>query len=151
MVTFNNTKTLDGQQLAKLKLKTKEMLPGYLIDFFIKYSDSIPTYNSKPCEFKIIHPDGYVQVNYIEKIVGLEGIFAEFGDRETLNLYMRWQDLSKDFAEIEYLCPFAYAPNGVFYCSVAGLHNGKIYFADNGDFGILFVKNSFEEFWNSVQ
>lgn len=151
MLIFNNCADLNNEQQALLKLNTQEKLPEFLIEFFTKYSNSTPIYNGKSCVFKIIHPDGYLQLSSIEKIVGLEGIFAEFEDRGTLDLYVREQNLTSDFVEIETLCPFAYAPNGVFYCSIDGKHNGKVYFADNGDFGILFVKNSFEEFWNSVE
>lgn len=150
-INFTNSKISSDEQILFKENKFLKSLPTILIDFFKKYSNSIPYYNSKSCAFKIIHPDGYVQVSYIEKIVELEGIFSEFEDRDTLDLYVKEQNLTTDFVEIEYLCPFAYAPNGVFYCSIGGKHEGKVYFADNGDFGILFVKNSFKEFWDSVQ
>ncbi len=150
-INFEKPSLLNSEDIIMIEAKISIQLPSYLINFFTKYSNSIPSYNSNPCEFKVYHPDGRtIGYMWIEKIVGLEGIFAEFDDRETLELFIREQNLSKDFVEIEYLCPFAYAPNGVLYCSIAGLHSGKIYFADNGDFGLLFVRNNFEEFWNSV-
>jgi hypothetical protein len=150
MLFFNNPEILNNEQLSLLKLKTQGKLPDYLVEFFTKNSNATPNCNGKSCVYKIIHPDGYIQIASIEKIVGLEGVFAEFEDRDTLFLYVKEQELTTDFVEIEHLCPFAYAPNGVFYISVSGKHDGKVYFADNGDFGILFLTNSFENFWDSV-
>ncbi len=149
-IVFFNSVSLSDNQIEQMEKSLSKNFPIHLRNFFKENSNGIPKINNNYCLFRFQHQSLGEFILSFEKIIGLEGIFAEFADRDTLDLYVMEQNLTTDFVEIETLCPFAYAHNGVFYCSISGKHNGKVYFADNGDFGIFLIANSFEEFWNSV-
>jgi hypothetical protein len=150
IIDFKNQLGLSPEQTAILQEKIVKPIPSVLLNFLKKNSGAIPMINGNLCNFQTIHSDGWKQDSFIENITTSENIISEFEDRDTLNLYFSSFELTSKFVEIEYLLPFAFAANGVLYCSIGGVHSGKVYFVDNGDFGILFQSESFERFWDSV-
>ncbi len=150
-IIFSGNTLLSDTQMAQMEKSLSIQFSKKMYDFIKSNSNGVPKLSQKNCNYCYQFEDGWKYELSIEKIIDFESITTIFDDDEMLELYIKEHNLTNDFVEIEHLCPFAYAPNGVFYCSIGGKHNGKIYFADNGDFGILFLTNSLEEFWNSVQ
>jgi hypothetical protein len=149
-VKFENSQELNDLQISLIEKKLLCEIPIDLAEFLRAYSNAIPSINKKPCVFKTVHSDGWEQSNFIERIISMEGIILELDDRSTLELYVNSFNLSRDFVEIEYLLPFALPANGILYYAVGGNHTGRIYIADNGDFGILIQAIDFKSFWDSV-
>jgi hypothetical protein len=149
-IIFTECTLLSDIQMEQMEKSLSIQFPKEIYDFIQIKSNGVPKIQQKNCTYSYQFEDGWKYELSIEKIIDFESITKLFDDDEMLERYIKDQNLTKDFVEIEHLCPFAYAPNGVFYISVSGKHNGKVYFADNGDFGILFLTNSFENFWDSV-
>jgi len=59
-------------------------------------------------------------------------------------------DLSSENFETEFWVPFINTYDGCIFVSMSGVTKGKLYHADNGDFGIAFVANDIESFLKSV-
>ena len=58
--------------------------------------------------------------------------------------------IPRDYLESEYLYLIAKCDNQAICMALNGIHKGKIYSADNGDFGIVFQTNSLAEFLESL-
>ena len=96
-----------------------------------------------------------ISVKYMDESEGKENI-QEFLTHEDIR--KQWEfvgylkehaehfELGSDFVEPEYLVPIANTYDSVLYISVFGEHKNKVYFADNGDFGILLIADNVQQF-----
>ena len=118
---------------------------------FLKiHAGSKPTVNGGICCFDIRHSNGWKQGSFIERIVSFETILIQLDCRDYLNEFVVDFGLTSDYVETDYLFPVAELPNGAVLLAVSGKHAGKVYTADNGDFGILLHSESLAAFWASV-
>jgi hypothetical protein len=149
-IKFENPLGLNEKEVDAIVAKIAISPPIAIMEFLRKHSGAIPRVNDKLCGFKIVHPDAWVDENFIEQIATGEQITFDWQNRDTLEMYVKHFELSENFVQIEYLILFALAANGALYVAIDGMHLGKVYFSDNGDFGILQLADSFDAFWGNV-
>ena len=149
-IQFMNSKGMTDSQLQDLELKMNFILPNEIKDFLRANAGSRPFINGKvPC-FNITHSNGRLQGEWIENVPSYEQLLIYNENKDYLNLFFTHFGLGRDYVEVEYLFPFLYLPAGSVFIATKGQHKGKIYTADNGDFGILLNAPSLSEFWNSI-
>ncbi len=148
--SFTNSKGFLEQELTQIENNIGKPLPSYLRTFYKNYGGAIPTINNKPGCLTIKHSNGWVTTNWIEYIDNFETLQVHLSNNDYLKELAEHFDLSSEYVEPEYLFPLCILPNGAVYVSIDGKHNGKVFVADNGDFGIIYHSTSFEQFWNSL-
>ena len=147
---FNGSEGFLEYQLTEIEELLKKELPSNLKEFLLQEGGSTPSINNKDCCFTITLFDGSTTSGYIENIVSYESLKNDLQYISYLEEYAEHFSLSTDYVETQYLFPFAAMPNAVVYLSIGGKHLNKVYYADNGDFGIIFLANSFETFFESL-
>ena len=149
-IQFEGSIELTENQLDHIESLIGKVIPAQIRKLYKYHSNSVPKINGTRCSCKIHCNDGWIIANFIEKIPSFEELQNDLSDKEFLEDYVRHFGLTDEYVEVEHLFPFAILPNGGIYIALEGKHKGKIYAADNGDFGITFQYNSFDLFWNSV-
>lgn len=145
----------NGIGLTETQLNAVENLFGTALTpelrtFLRIHAGSKPNYDGRICCFDIRHSNGWKQGNFIERILSFDSILVQLDCRHYLREFVVHFGLTADYVEPAYLFPFAETPNGAVLMCVSGLHAGKIFTADNGDFGILFHSESLDDFWTST-
>jgi aminopeptidase-like protein len=147
---FVNSAGMTERQLSMVEDLFGTALTPELRTFLKVHAGSKPTINGDICCIDIKHSDGWKQSSCIERIVSFESLLVKLENCDYLNEFVVHFGLTYDYVEAKYLFPLAELPNGSLLTAVNGRHTGKVYTADNGDFGILFHSESLAAFWASV-
>ena len=147
---FVNSIGMTDRELSEVENLFGTGLPPEVRTFLKLQAGSKPTVNGDICCFDIKHSNGWKQSSFIERIVNFESILVQLDCREYLHEFVVCFGLTSDYVEADYLFPIAELPAGALLMAVSGRHAGKVYSADNGDFGILFHSQSLAAFWASV-
>ncbi|RYE14488.1 MAG: SMI1/KNR4 family protein [Rickettsiales bacterium] len=147
---FNGSEGFSENQLNEFEELLNRELPSNLIEFLLQHGGSTPLINNKNCCFTINLFNGSIICGYIKKIVSYESLKNDLQYIGYLEEHVEYFSLSKDYVETQYLFPFAILAKAVVYVSIRGKHLNKVYYADNGDFGIIFLADSIELFFESL-
>lgn len=149
-IDFNSPEGLNEQQLQKIAVKYGKEIPAFLQDYLKKYSGSIPTIMGGPCIVEIKVSDTFTDHQAIEKIPGFEELWSQLDYIDYLNEFASHFALSEQFVNPEFLFPICDLPVSEVYVATEGSHVGKVYVADNGDFGIIYHSNSIDSFFEKL-
>jgi hypothetical protein len=145
-----NSVKIDEKELQKLEEITTINLPKYLKDFLKKYSGQALKINGIPCSVLIKHSDGYTQSTYIYQVETIENIINTWKYRDFLLQHQKHFELQDSYVQVENLFPIIELPNSEIYVAINGLHDKKIYYVDNGDFGIIKIADSLNKFMKNL-
>jgi hypothetical protein len=148
--TFNNPKGFLDIELEQIEKIIGKTLPFYLRNFYKNHGGANPTINGKPGCLTVTHSDGWVTTNWIESIDSFETLQAHLSNLDYLKELAEHFELNSEYVEPENLFPLCNLTNAAVYVAIKGKHNAKVYVADNGDFGIIYHSNDFDQFWNSL-
>lgn len=148
--TFNNSKGFLEIELEQIENSVGKPLPVYLRNFYKNYGGAAPIINGKPGCLTVIYSNGRATTSWIESIDSFETLQVHLSNIDSLNELAEHFELNSEYVEPENLFPLCNLPNGAVYVAIEGKHNGKVYVADNGDFGIIYHSNDFDQFWNSL-
>ena len=70
--------------------------------------------------------------------------------RSFLEEYIEPFELTPDYVEPKYLYFIAECLTGNIAMAIGELHEGKLYYVDNGDFGIIYLASSIRDFINTL-
>lgn len=147
---FDNSKGLTETELEHIEKIIRRPLPNSVKSFYKDHAGSRPTLNGNICWITITLSDGWTTTNIFEAVDSYETLQKHLSNIDYLTDHAQHFDLSPQYVEPEYLFPIGLMPNGAIYIAIDGKHNGKIYTADNGDFGIVFHSDNLEKFLESV-
>ena len=147
---INNPKGFLEIELEQIENNIGKSLPYYLRNFYKNYGGATPTINNKPGCLTITYSDGWTTTSWIEYIDSFETLQVHLSNLDSLKELAEHFDLSSDYVEPENLFPICNLPSGAVYVAIDGKHNGKVFIADNGDFGIAYHSADFDQFWNSL-
>lgn len=145
---FDNTKGIKSEDILYIKNKTGFELPLNIELFLKSYSGGNSYSRELYYTYECFHDDGYKTENSIVSIFTPEEIVEAY---DNLKLYLEETfehfELSTDYVETKYLLPIIELGNGgTINIHIGGKHNGKVYEVDNGDFGIILLSNSLQDF-----
>lgn len=126
-------------------------LPLEVMNLFQNYSGSSESINGKECYLKYIDNDGDESSDLLIGMETFEQIIKNWRYRGYLIDFQKELELSDAYVEADKLFPIADMSDGGVYIAWGGKHDGKIYFVDNGDFGINLIYNSIEEFLKNIE
>lgn len=149
-LTFENATKLSLKELLHIEMLFGKDLPEYLKDFYKNYAGATPEIEGKRSCLTITHPKGWTQSNYIENVDDFNSLQIHLSNIQYLLEHAEDFALSDDYVEPESLFPICNLPNGAVYVAIDGKHKGKVYTADNGDFGIIYHSENFDAFWTSL-
>lgn len=147
-LAFDPIKGITKIELAQIEKETNLIIPENLKNFLVSYAGGKPTHDEQAYFYDIIDEDGWNSGDSIEAIYDASEIIEGY---KILKPYLKETfdhfELDKTFVETEYLLPFILIScGGAIHMAIGGKHSGKVYQVDNGDFGILLISNSLEEF-----
>jgi SMI1 / KNR4 family (SUKH-1) len=147
---FDNPKGLTETQFEHIEKIIGRPLPYSVKNFYKDYAGSRPTLNGNSSCITITLADGWKTANTFEAIDSYETLKNHLSNIGYLCELAKHFNLNSRYVEPEYLFPLGLLPNGAIYIAIDGMHNGKVYTSDNGDFGIVFHSDSLEQFFESV-
>lgn len=148
--TFNNSKGFSEIELEQIENHFGKPLPFYLRNFYKNYGGATPTINNKPACLTITYSNGRATTSWIEHIDNFETLRVHLSNIDSLKELADHFEVSSEYVEPENLFPLCNLPSGSVYVAIDGKHNGKVFIADNGDFGIMYHSSDFDQFWNSL-
>lgn len=92
--------------------------------------------------FTVSFPNGTVSDDLLQRFLLVEEIRAQWPHIGYLREFVSLFGLGSGFIEPSVLLPFADCAEGCLYLANSGQHEGRVYYADNGDFGIAFLAES---------
>jgi hypothetical protein len=100
--------------------------------------------------YTILLENGRKTDGQIDRFVTIESFWDDNKYRNYLEEFQSERQIPRNYLESEYLYIIARCDTQSICMSLAGAHKGKIYNADNGDFGITFLATSLLEFLQSL-
>jgi hypothetical protein len=137
--------TEEGSKITEAELKAVEKQIGHR--FPEEYRQFLLTYNGGkpvPDGIRVTLSDGYCFTSAVYKFYALEELLTL--ERRYLQEFIEHFELTDDYVEAPYLYHIAECLSGSICLAVAGKHQGKIYYTDNGDFGIVYQSASLGSF-----
>ena len=147
---FENIDCTCEKVLSDIEIFVGIELSEELKKLLSNYSGGEPTIQGKPCMIDLTHPDGWTQEYFITKIKSCKSIVDQLNNLDYLIEYRDHFNISNEYVEIEKLLPLIEVLNGEILISIEGQHKGKLYLADNGDFGIMLIADSLDGFFQKV-
>jgi hypothetical protein len=97
--------------------------------------------------FPRILQDGYITQGWIEGMVTIDSFWEhnKYMREHVVDLQTHFENPT-DYVESAWLYTIILGVNMSICMALNGLHNGKIYSVDNGDFGIIYQADSLEQF-----
>lgn len=132
--------------ISRIEQKLGYPLPKEYKSFLLQ--GKLEAYKGKM--FRITHPDQFSYTAKIEVFVTSNSFLKDNQYRSYLADMAQHFELEDSFVEVNYLYCIAVTPNLSVYMALNGKHQGKIYTVDNGDFGILYQKDSLKSFLESL-
>lgn len=149
MIKFDDAKGMSKQDINEIENFTGFNLPQNIIELFTKNSGG----RVKDDMEYFLNWKTKENIELDTWIVGVEtktSILANWKHRNYLKDYLDWYNIVDSYVEIEYLFPIFELVDGAIYVSIGGKHNNKIFYADNGDNGIICVSSSIEKFYDKL-
>lgn len=157
-INFQVVSPVTDSDIFKLEEKIKLQIPDDLKLFLKEYGGTENQYFKNIKEetdfyvFTFQLEDGYQIEETLSKIDSVNSILEIWQYRDFLFEFQDTFKLSKDYVEVEYLLPIIELMNGKqLYVSIYGKHKDKLYYVDNGDFGIIKITDSLDEFFNRIK
>ncbi len=97
-------------------------------------------------EIEFTFPNGNESFESIQTFVTVDDIREQWPHIGYVVDFCNHFGLDDTFIEPQYLIPVANTYDGVIYVATGGKHIDKVYFTDNGDFGIALLATSSNEF-----
>lgn len=141
-----DVKPITEVDTAHVEALTQLPLSEKYKQFLLKYNGGIPQIDGRLCSVDIPLADGERVASFLINIISIDEVMEQWQYRSYLAEFAEHFDLSSDYVETDRLFPIATLASGVAYITCGGRHDGKIYTADNGDFGILYHSATMEEF-----
>ncbi len=99
--------------------------------------------------FDRILPDGWKTDGRVDGVITVDNFWRFNQNREHLEGLQTHFEHPRSYVEVEYLYVIMEG-SGTVCMAMEGMHKGKIYSADNGDFGIVFQADSLDKFLQSL-
>lgn len=149
---LHKIKGLSKKEIDLIFKETNFRLPNDLKEFLKSYSGGHPVNENIGYHYELIDDDGWDCGDGLEWVFdSLEIIENYNGLKIHLKEHFEHFELDESFVETKYLLPIIkIGSGGCINIAIGGKHNGKIYQVDNGDFGILLISNSLQEFLNEI-
>jgi hypothetical protein len=144
-IAYERAQPMNDREIRKIEKLTGFILPPELKAFFNSYAGAQPTIKGSICLIDIVHDDGWKQESFVNRIDSLSSIKISWKNIAYLQDFQRDFDLSPKYVEAKKLLPIMELGGGHLYMAIGGLHAGKIYSCDNGDFGIILVAKSLDQ------
>lgn len=100
--------------------------------------------------FPITLRDGYRMSNVLRFFFEANAFLNQNDFRSFLEEYIETFELTPDYVEPQYLYFIAECLTGNIAMAIGGRHEGKLYYVDNGDFGIIYLASSIKDFMNTL-
>ncbi len=151
---FKNIESINTESISRIENLTEFKIPDHLINFWKKYAGGKSDWNSKQYLFQYqvsIGKKKFTQNSTIIGVLSETEIIEQWNYIETLQELKEGFELTDSYVETDKLLPFIDVTDGTIYIAVLGKHNGKIFLGDNGDFGIIEIANSLNDFLNILE
>ena len=99
----------------------------------------------------IIYENGWEDEMFISKIETVESIKNTLSYKKGLDELVKHFELTETYIETRYLLPFIELSGGEAYIALAGSNEGSVYIVDNGDFGVIKMSRTLDEFLNLIE
>jgi hypothetical protein len=129
------------EQVNNFETENGLKLPEDYVNFLIESDEC--KYNHKV--FTKVHQDEYRQEDSLVEFYNLDRLKNGLLNREFLKDFQMHFELTSGYVESEKLIHIAETLGGTIAISTDGIHNGKIYSVDHGDFGIIYLAENIEE------
>ncbi len=129
----------------ELEAKLGYAIPDELDDLFNQ-----DTNQYADLTFFITHPDGYKDEDRICCFSTYQTFWQDNEYRNFLEDFQEQFELDNTYVQSEHLYIIGETYCGSVCMALNGIHKGKIYIADNGDFGITLLANTLQDFLNSL-
>ena len=96
--------------------------------------------------YAIQYPDGTASDDLLQRFLLEADIREQWLHIGYLSEFVAHFELGPDFVDPDVLLPFADCADGGIYLANSGRHAGKVYHADNGDFGIALIASRLTDF-----
>lgn len=149
-ISVQDPKPFSKEEISELERLTGLTFSEELVSFFTKYAGGKPKINGKDCLTKIVYEDGLESENYIVKIESFESIRDTWKYNDYLKEFKVLFKIPDSYVEVDKLIPIIELMSDSIYYASGGIHSGKIYHVDNGDFGISKSADSLEEYMNNL-
>ena len=149
-IEFKNAKPLTDSQIQSIEKLSGVIFPSEIKHFYQHFAGAKPEINDDVACFKITLDDGYEIESFLENVYDYDSLVEYFennnGQYDFISEYVQHFDLSPEYVDCTTLLPIVALPNGAVYASVSGIHRGKIYTVDSGDFGIVYHSANLTQF-----
>ncbi|OAB78902.1 SMI1/KNR4 family protein [Cochleicola gelatinilyticus] len=149
-IVIQNPNPFSQNEITKLENLTGLTFTLELSTFFKNYAGGKPTIDGKDCQIDIIYQDGWKSSNVLVEIASFLSIQDSWQYISYLQEFRDHFEIPDRYVQVEKLIPIIKLMNATVYYATEGMHAGKIYYVDNGDFGILKISNSLDEFFNKL-
>ena len=143
-ITYKNAIPSSDEEIDELERLTGFTLPSEVKELFMSCAGSRPSFGDKNCLIDIVHSDGWKDTSYLLKIESPKAIIETWEYRDYLEDFQSHFELKDSYVEAKKLFPIIELANNHLYIAIGGIHDGKIYYVDNGDFGIIKIANSLQ-------
>lgn len=149
-ITFEGAVPVNDFELQELEKTTGFELSNQIKELFKLYAGARPSFDGNDCIIDIIHSDGWKDRNYLFRIKSPKAILENWDYRGYLEDFQKDFELNYSYVEANKLFPIIELPNSELYIAVGGQHDGKIYYVDNGDFGIILIADSLQQMMDKL-
>ncbi len=138
----------DQQKIKEFEDLTNSKLPSDFYDFLLKFNGT----EIYPNFILVEYPDflGWREIVPLNKLWSIEEIIKAIDYQSSIAELTDHFEQPKEYVESKYLYWIGEFIGTSLAISVGGLHKGKVYHVDNGDFGVALIANSFTEFLNNL-
>ena len=151
---FKNIESINTESISRIENLTEFKIPDHLIYFWKKYAGGKSGWDSKQYLFQYQVSVGNKKFTQSSAIIGILSeteIIEQWNYIETLQELKEEFELTDSYIETDKVLPIIDVTDGTIYIAVSGTHRGKIFFGDNGDFGIIQIANSLNDFLNALE
>jgi len=137
-------KKIEG--ITRIEEKIGTSLPKSYNEFLLLENTDIYKYKS----FSRLLKNGYKKIIQIDEVMTIENFLENNKYLDFIVEFQEDDELPSSYVEGKFLYQIMNCDSKSVYLSMDGLHKGKVYVVDNGDYGITFQSNTLEEFLNSI-
>ncbi len=149
-ISVQNPKPFTKEQIIELENLTGLIFTDELVSFFTKFAGGKPKIRGKDCFTKIVHQEGWKTSNRIVKIESFDSVRDTWKYNGYLKEFKKHFIIPDSVVEIEHRLPIMeLMADSIRYVS-GGLHSEKMYYVDNGDFGIVKIADSLDDFLKNL-
>ena len=132
--------------IQQVETKLQHSLPNEYKEFLSNFD----LLSKEELGFPITLRDGYKMSNVLRFFFEASTFLNQNDFRSFLEEYIEPFELTSDYVEPQYLYFIAECLTGNIAMAIGGQHEGKLYYVDNGDFGIIYLSSSIKDFMNTL-